>query len=272
MHRTDWDPSMPFRKILVTVDGSPGALQAAAYVSKLFRSADFHLVGCLNTARGDIMPSTMLLRILEDQMRKGLDECSAILRKAGIEPKVSLLSGDPATRVLRYISSNGIDLIVLRRKFEQTLPSPRLGKVGDVLASRALCPVLIVKGDPEPTIGKILNPTDGGTDSVPSGRLALALAKHFDARLTKLYVGDDPAAGKVLLSEAEGDARKHGVSSVMRTEIVKGDPSGIILKAIGDHDIIVMGKGIRSFLRRDHLCLTSREIVALSERPVLLVN
>ena len=271
MQRTECDSKRPFGNVLIATDGSPGAERAARYASSLFRTADFHIASCVDTSRGDITPSLMLLRILEEHTRKALERAAGILRDNGIEPKVAYLKGNPAKLILRYVAANGIDLLVLNRNVRHT-PSLSFGRVGNILASRALCPVLFVKGTPEPSVRRILNPTDGGVDSVPAGRLAIALARHFDAGLTKFYIGSDPVAGAAILAEAEEDARRKGVTSVSLSEIVEGDQVKTILPELEDHDLVVMGKGKRSLFSRDLLCLTSREVVAVSKRPVMLVN
>jgi nucleotide-binding universal stress UspA family protein len=205
-------------------------------------------------------------------MMKGLERGSKLLKSAGINPHTSLLKGNPPKQIMKYMAANNIDLLVLTRNPRSKVPSLEFGNVGDVLARRAPCPVLIVKGAADPTVKKILNPTDGKKDSIPAGRLAIALANHFNAELTKFYVGENESLGEEILTNAENAARRDGVSHISRSEVVKGDPADNIIAIADGYDLIVMGKGNKSFFKRDLLCLTSREVVAVANSPVLLVG
>lgn len=261
-----------FDDILIASDGSPPMRNAIKYAGTLFFYSNFHVISCINTSTGHIHLSNLLIRILEERANVAIKEAREVLSKLGVEPITTIARGNPKKRILNYIIEKDIDLLVIRSRTRSGLPRITFGGVGDYIARRSPCPVLILNKPAVPKVKKILCPTDGKTHSEEAGEMAIVLARYFNASLTKFFVGVDAVRGESVLKAAEKRAREMGVSEVGRMEIVKGDPAGQILDTAGEFDLIVMGKGRRDMFRRDKLCMTSREVAAMSPVPVILVG
>ncbi len=266
------DTKKMFNNILIATDGSPRMRDAISYAGNLFLFSQFHVLTCVDTNVGSLHQPSFLIKILEERAELALHEAEDILGEVGIDPIVVHEKGDPAKAILRYIDKEHIDLMVLGTTTSAGFQRITFGRVGDKVAKKAKCPVLVISGPVDPHVNSILNPTDGQTHSVEAGETAIRLAKYFNAKLTKFYVGSDLDEGRRIVKEAEAKAKKLGVKEVGSIEIVKGDPAAQILDIGKEYDLIVMGNGRRGYLCRDTLCITSREVAAMAPAPVILVS
>jgi nucleotide-binding universal stress UspA family protein len=141
------------------------------------------------------------------------------------------------------------------------------------------------------TIEHILVPTDFEEPAEAALTLALALAAKFDAKLTILHVGWEPASTYAAYAESlswpmedlEASARKEldAVVAAARKQLarvdsalVTGEPWQIILDTarVRTCDLIVMGTHGRRGLSRVFLGSVAERVVRFSPVPVLTLS
>jgi nucleotide-binding universal stress UspA family protein len=138
---------MLVNKILLPVDGSAHARQAAEYAAELAGLNKAAVV--LMHAYGDI---PMILGHREDvieEMKAESHKLLAIyaeaLKKAGISFTESVHKGSPAEAILNVVREEKCDLIILGAKGHSELEDLVLGSVSHKVLHTADCPVLIVR-------------------------------------------------------------------------------------------------------------------------------
>lgn len=263
-----------FSKILVATEGTPIMGHLTEYVATLFPHADYHVISVVDTSVGSIDISHHLTNLLTERTEEALDMAREILEKHHIENVVTrALRGKPANLIASYAHRESVDLVVLGTSTKSGVVKFTFGHVGENLIRILRPPILIINQEVE--IRKpshILSPTDGGIHSKEAGKVALFITNYFKASLFKFFIGSNREVGKRVLDAAEVWAREVGVKEVTKMEISMHDPAEDILRLAADYDMIVMGKGKKTFLRRDILGNTSREVAALSPIAVLLVG
>lgn len=151
--RTEWIDARilePFRSLLVPLDGS-GRAEAALPVAKAFAESYgsvIHLVRVVSlpTAYGDPYVESPSWPVLMDSMVEGARESlSKAAGQIGLpDTKMDVLIGPPAIRLDEYVSTNGIDLVVMTSHGRSGFVRTALGSVTDRLLGGA-APVLVVR-------------------------------------------------------------------------------------------------------------------------------
>lgn len=138
---------MKAKKILVPVDFSAGSQAALDWATVLARDTGATLVIVhvevvpLTAGGGDYMyavaepPTAELLAKLEQVAPR--DPNVPVIRR--------LLSGDPASALLREAEAQGVDLIVMGTHGRRGISRLLMGSVAEAVVRRATCPVLTVK-------------------------------------------------------------------------------------------------------------------------------
>ena len=159
---------------------------------------------------------------------------------------------------------------------------------------------------PRPDVKTILYATDIGEQTRPVFRMAVSLARRYEARILMVYVVPPLGSSALSLMDSylsEEDADKihqegmqqmldsmkeqlkqfkeeeieaYNIQRVPVTEVivVSGSyPSKEILRVAEEHqaDMIVMGKSTHSFFHSDIMGTTARRVLRYSHIPVLLV-
>ena len=140
---------MPFQKILVAIDGSPGgqkALETAIELAKLTRASLHALAveGKLPAYAATIGEVDEVKRekdvFFETIARLAQDQA----REEGIEIGVDVRPGHAAELIVRHAQEGSFDLVVVGHK-GHFLEDYLLGSTADRVAHHAVCPVMIVK-------------------------------------------------------------------------------------------------------------------------------
>jgi len=140
---------MPFTKILVAIDGSPGgqkALETSLELAKL-TGASLHALAVEGR-----LPAYAATVGEVDGVKQEKDEFfSKLTRLArdeaaeeGVQLEVKVVPGHAADLIVRYASEHGFDLVVVGHK-GHFLEDYLLGSTADRVAHHASCPVMIVK-------------------------------------------------------------------------------------------------------------------------------
>ena len=140
---------MPFQKILVAIDGSPGgqkALETAIELAKLTGAALHGL-----TVEGRLPAYAATVGEVDEVKREKDQFFGKIARLArdqarekGIELEVEVLPGHAAELIVRHAKKGNFDLVVVGHK-GHFLKDYLLGSTADRVAHHAVCPVMIVK-------------------------------------------------------------------------------------------------------------------------------
>jgi nucleotide-binding universal stress UspA family protein len=138
------------KRILVPVDGSPGATRAAAFASKLAKDsgADIHLVHVY-----DAPTAVQLgLRALDggelDEARSAIGRGSFANARTVIDGTIAeelVLLGHPVEEICGHAQKLRADLIVMGTRGMSPFKSALLGSVSDGVIRHAHCPVTVVR-------------------------------------------------------------------------------------------------------------------------------
>lgn len=81
-------------------------------------------------------------RWIERQMTRAADRA----KKSGVRATAIMVTGDPATQIVRVARSKGVDLVVLGTHGRRGVAKFFLGSVAERVIATAPCPVLTVRG------------------------------------------------------------------------------------------------------------------------------
>ncbi len=153
-----------FTKILVPVDGSKYALDAAQYavgIAKLARAKvvalhvvhlptyDFTYSGSEGASPVSI-PTPLPMVLTEDEKKAAkriVDEVKELGDKAGVEVETHILERHPSVpdAIIQFAEQNGVDLIIMGTKGKTAIRRFLLGSVTESVVHHAHCPVLVVR-------------------------------------------------------------------------------------------------------------------------------
>jgi nucleotide-binding universal stress UspA family protein len=138
-----------FRKILIAVDGSSGALEAARRGADLAATYGAQVILChchkgVPEYLGEPYYQRMLDRVAADVERL-LEPFREILGEAGVGFEDRVLEGDPARKLCEAARAERCDLVVLGTRGLSDLEGLLLGSVVHKVLMCAPCPVLAVR-------------------------------------------------------------------------------------------------------------------------------
>lgn len=142
-------PDVPFKRLLVPVDGSDHGFHAARTAARLARALGARLTllsvyHAPSPSLGEPNYSTALNEAL-DAARAVVDGARQAVREAGgPEPEVEWLGGAPAETIIAVAGDGAYDLIVMGTHGRGRLQAALLGSVSHAVAARAGRPVLVV--------------------------------------------------------------------------------------------------------------------------------
>jgi nucleotide-binding universal stress UspA family protein len=200
---------VPFRSILVPLDGSALAERALASALQLAKA--------MAGRAGETGVRLILLRVVgpvalvaadpmlyDELMRMGVDEAQAYLRTvvetvdAGpVQVQVQAVSGAPADAIVRYAEENDVDLIVMSSHGRTGSSRWVYGSVAEKVLHHAPCATVIIRAHVAVAMfqnRKILVPLDGSplAERALEPALAIADAMQSDVTLLRVAPGREP--------------------------------------------------------------------------------
>ena len=206
-------------------------------------------------------------------------------RKMGVDVEPLVTNGNPTKAIVD--ASREYDLIVMGTAARTGVSLLLLGSVAQKVIRFSSCPVLVV-GSAHPgelKCRRILIPTDGNDNTWPAVRYGLEVARAFNAEVTALSVSSaksslfspgggvehfPPGVCRKAVEYVANEGRKFGV--VVKPAIVPGSPANEILRASGEHDLIVMGTNGRTGLEYLRLGSVAEKTIRHARCPVLVVR
>ena len=144
-------------KILLPIDGSELSLHEVRFALRLVAQglqASFLLVNVQEPASLYEMVTAPDAAVLESVTHAAgehaLQPAEALLREAGIDCELAVVTGDPAHAVLELIEEHACDMVVIGTHGMGLLRSALQGSVAQTLIHDSPVPVLLVKPPGEP--------------------------------------------------------------------------------------------------------------------------
>lgn len=149
--------TVPYQKILVTLDGSELAKQALPHAQLLAQQTGatlilLQLVPHIDELAAATHGMELALEAIDRRQQSLVDEANWALQRIvddlklhHIEAKAVVDVGDPATRITTYAEANHIDLIVMSTHGRTGVQRWVMGSVANKVMAVAHCPVLLVR-------------------------------------------------------------------------------------------------------------------------------
>lgn len=142
-------------KILVAVDDSPHSERAVRFVARMRWPAGSRVI-VVNVMTPVLTPPAaggesgvpLLIEVTEEQRQQGrtlASRAEAELREAGIATESRLPTGDPRDALLRLVTEERADLLVMGSHGRTGFAKLLLGSVSSHAVTHAHCSVLVVK-------------------------------------------------------------------------------------------------------------------------------
>ena len=138
------------RRLLLAVDGSEHAMNAARHVAELAASMPLRveIVNVQPAVSGDVsmfIPRADLDRYHREQGEQQLARARALLAERGVEHDTHVLVGTPGESVARFAEEHRLDGIVMGTRGLGSLAGALLGSVAFKVVHLAAVPVTLVK-------------------------------------------------------------------------------------------------------------------------------
>ncbi|WP_448587512.1 universal stress protein [Thermocrinis sp.] len=201
-----------FKRILVGLDGSPTSWNAVEYAFILGGKLDIPVVG-IHVIDERILEegflediagvlgfnyyagiSAKLRDFFEEQASLLLDEFLALGRKRGVKVSSYQSTGKPYQMILSQADPE--DLILLGRKSHKPVSGFLLGSTTDIVARRAVCPVMVVPEERR-EIRRLCVGYDGSPLAKKALEMARALAEVLKGEVYAVHVGERDLSGEV---------------------------------------------------------------------------
>jgi nucleotide-binding universal stress UspA family protein len=145
-----------FKRILVPVDGSEGAMKALRLAAKMQKAGDGELLiltvyrhhslleASMSMVRPVDEPETMD-DVLRDYAKQVAEKAKESVQESGNKKvRAFVKMGQPARTIVRFAEERGADLIVLGSRGLGDIEGYLLGSVSHKVTSLADCPVMVV--------------------------------------------------------------------------------------------------------------------------------
>lgn len=286
-------------RILLAVDGSAYALNAARYVAERLWPADseaeialLHVVGRVPPHPAAAVGKAVVNEYYRSMTEAAFKPVRKLLDARGIPYEPIRLLGNPRIEIARHAESTGADLVVLGSQGLGAVKNLLLGSVVQAVIAGCKTPLLVVReGSLPPAQGEVLVAVDGSAQS----RRALAyLLRHRkklanNSRLTLMHVSPPPPRltamigrtaidqqRKVEFEQAMRGARRLIAKARIKCKLLHaaGDPGDRIANhARGNHSsLIVMGSHGRGGMAGLLLGSVAQKTLAAARTPVLIVR
>ncbi len=144
-------------RILLATDGSASARRATDEAVALALATGWPLtivtvwhLPATGFAYSPIDTGAELADVVREQAQRALDVAAAGARAAGVEPETQLLAGIPPDEICELANRLAATLVVVGAHGWGAVRRVLFGSVSQAVLHHAPCPVLVVRGDPEP--------------------------------------------------------------------------------------------------------------------------
>ena len=296
--------SVPYRKILLPLDGSPLAANVLEHINWLARpgAASLILVSAIDTWRYAIPSQEFVMHDLVAGVRTGtaqyLEEVRQQFAQKGYQVTTQLVDGEPAQVILDVASEQGADLIAMSTHGRSGLARWTLGSVAERVLHGASVPIFLVRSSTKLVnhkLQKILVPLDGSTVAEAALAQAEALARTNNAQILLLQVIQrldersqsllfrNAATAKEIFAEWRAGAESYlelivdrlaraGVTADYRVTVDNPDQAICILTKGDNIDLVVMGTHGRSGVGRWVYGSVANQVLRGAHSPLLLVR
>jgi nucleotide-binding universal stress UspA family protein len=281
--------------VVAGIDGSDLAAEAARWAAAF--AARHHCT--VRLVRGYQLPSSAPLEITErmhERLRRQLWDAGRLAHRVApdIDVEQAVVEGDPAD--VLTAESAGARLLVVGTRGVGGFAGLLVGSVGDALAQRAQCPLVVVRGPVESDAALIrsdqVRPVVVGVDGSPAGEAALAFAfaeaDAWSAPLVAVHAWvehlEDPDAfappelalleeeeREVLAERLAGWGAKYPGVRVSR-ELVRGSGGRALVARSVNARLVVVGSRGRGGFARLLLGSTGRALLHHAHSPVAIVR
>jgi nucleotide-binding universal stress UspA family protein/nitrite reductase/ring-hydroxylating ferredoxin subunit len=248
---------VPYKRIVVGVDGSEAASRALATAASLAASEKAHLIIATAYLSGTGIEATQQAAV-------------AVAEAARVKPnriQTVAREGAPAKVLVDLAIRHDAGLLVVSGGRGQ---AHSLGDVPERLSHRAPCDLLVVSGRERtgPGYGKILIATDGSATADRAARRGFDLADVLDSSVTLTFVGH-PATGALITDDTVATYAGEVPTEV---RILTGAPVPLIMGAADevDADLIVVGNKGLTGMKRFVTTSVPEDIVGRAQRDVLI--
>ncbi|MFC6764757.1 universal stress protein [Natrinema soli] len=277
-----------YDRLLVPTDGSGPANAALELASRIASpTATIHVLFVSEDDR-DVSPSDALDRTAEEILADARKTATADVETVVTEEQ----RGDPRDRILEYIESAEIELVVMGAHGRREAGPVVLGRVTEGVVRNALVPVLVVRASDDIQsrypFDRVLVPTDGSEHARIALERGVEIAVETGATLHLLSVvnvtryGTDSETGALVdhLEENAKDAldaaaERASVDGIdVRTAVTVGSVHREIAAyaETEDIDLLLMGTHGRSDLERELLGSVTERVLRTAPAPVLTVR
>lgn len=282
-----------YSRIMVPLDGSPLAGQALPLAKMLAARCRAKVV--LFQALAPVSDARHA-EALRSQAHVYLEGVRKDFAAAGIEAETELRVGAPATAILEFAESTGVDLMVMATHGRSGALRWIYGSVADKVLHSTRVPVLLIRVSEQPRpvepITRIVVPLDGSALAEKALDPARQLAAAFDAEVVLLVVWQIPAIGfeNVPISvldeweeAARADAERYvadvknrlqaqGIRVQAKTQCGGAAESILETAESANAHLIVMSSHGRSGISRWVLGSVADRVLRSSAIPVLLIR
>lgn len=144
---------MPFKTILVAVDGSPGAQSAARIGAEMAAGRDAQVLLVHAAPLPPLVPGQALseesLRNLEETASAALSTAEELLADMNVNGERVVRAGSPADVILSVAEDRDVDLIIVGHRGFGAMKRFVLGSVSSKLAHSARCALLLAPVEEE---------------------------------------------------------------------------------------------------------------------------
>ncbi|ASR39386.1 universal stress protein [Prauserella marina] len=288
-------------KIVVGVDGSPSAVNAAVWAARdaAARSEVLRLVHTyfvpMRGYPGFLATYPEVREGMRHQGQIWLDEARTAAEQAapGVEVETDLLEGEVVPALLE--ESAGARLVVIGSRGLGGFTGMLVGSVAVALAAHGDCPVTVVRGakpsDQPPVKGPVVVGVDGSEASLNALEFAFEEASARGVRLIAVHTWNDVTLEATLrmypfsVDPADVDAEEKAVLDAqvalwqdkfpgveVETVVERGRPVRALLERAGRAQLVVVGSRGRGGFTGMLLGSTSRALVTHAPCPVAIVR
>lgn len=141
---------MPFKKILVGIDGSQVSKGAALESIRIAKDMGSTVLGVYVIPMGPDMIEYFKVHKLKDGLKENAKTSIEEIRKEaeneGVPFHVLIEEGNPSEKIIETAKRNDCDLIVLGRKGKSAIEKLLVGSIAERVAGESHVPVMLVPG------------------------------------------------------------------------------------------------------------------------------
>ena len=272
-------------KILIPTNKNPLVNKAVDYITQLFPSAEYYVVGVVDlSAESTLLYSSYsaeYLDVLEKLEEEAITELEELLKKKNVKIKEKLIKrGSPVKVILEYSKFRNINLIVLQTSTKIGAEQVVLGHTAKSIIIRSKIPTLLItpQSNNRIPIKTIVNPSSGSKYSFRASILSINFAKIFDASVKTLLFSKN-VNEKVMESLVEYAKSVNVKYEIDRINLENEKLVESLIEETDKNDIMIASRGRKSLSYKfryfsPELALGSleREVISMSKCPIILIN